>query len=109
MHRALVDEDRLFGRLDADIAIHRLVGELRLVRGDDDADVADAQAGRRAHVHVAAAIIGAGRDEVSVGQFFDDEGLLVGRVARNAGLAAERQRDACADAGCMRGLADCGS
>src|ERR1700730_2249184 len=30
MHRALVDEDGLFGRLDADIAIHRLIGEMRL-------------------------------------------------------------------------------
>src|SRR3954462_7793996 len=35
MHRTLVDEDRLFGRLDPDIAIHRLVGELRLMGCDD--------------------------------------------------------------------------
>src|ERR1700738_1491199 len=32
MHRALVNEDRLFGRLDPDIAVHRLIRELRLVR-----------------------------------------------------------------------------
>ena len=62
------------------------------------------KAGRRAHVHVAAAIIGAGRDELSVREFFDDEGFLVGRIAGNAGLAAERQRDGGADAGRMRGL-----
>ena len=62
------------------------------------------------HVHVAAAVIGAGRDELSVGQFLDDEGFLVRRVARNAGLAAERQRHGGADAGLhARLLADCGS
>src|SRR3984957_13579926 len=32
MHRTLVDEDGLLGRLDADIAVHRLIRELRLVR-----------------------------------------------------------------------------
>src|ERR1700687_2220122 len=93
MHRALVDENRLLGRFDADIAIHRLIGELRLARTHDHADTADAQGCRRPHVHVAAAIIGTGRYELSVGQFFDDEGLLVRRIARDARLAAERERD----------------
>src|SRR6516164_2361192 len=41
MHRALVDQDFLRRRLDADIAIHRLIGKLRLMRGDDHADIAD--------------------------------------------------------------------
>ena len=104
MHRALVDQDRLLGRLDADIAVHRLIRELRLVRTHDHPDIADPQGRRRPHVHVAAAIIGAGRHELSVGQFFDDESLLVGRIARDARLAAERQRDGGADAGGMRGL-----
>ena len=104
MHRALVDEDGLLGRLDADIAVHRLVRELRLVRTDDHPDIADPQGCRRSHIHVAAAIIGTGRDEFSVGQVFDDECLLIRRVARNARFAAERQRDGRADAGGMRGL-----
>ena len=30
MHRALVDEDGLLGRLDADLPVHRLIGHLRL-------------------------------------------------------------------------------
>src|SRR5258708_38227488 len=32
MHRALIDENGLFGRLGTDIAVPRLIGELRLVR-----------------------------------------------------------------------------
>src|SRR5207237_8833389 len=42
MHRALVDEDGLLGWFDADIAIHRLIRELRLVRTHDHAHIADA-------------------------------------------------------------------
>ncbi len=104
MHRTLVDQDRLFGRFDPDIAVHRLVGELRLVGTHDHTDVADAQARRRSHLHVAAAIIGAGRHELAVRQFFDDEAFLIRRVARDAGLAAERKRHGGADARGMRGL-----
>src|SRR3954463_14598712 len=101
MYRALVDQDFLFGRLDADIAVHRLIRELRLVGADDDSDIAEAQAGRRSHIHVASTIIGAGRHEFAVRQFFDDESFPVWRIARYARLAAEIERDRGADAGRM--------
>src|SRR5260370_17133772 len=104
MHRALVDEEGLFGWFEADIAIQRLSRELRLVGAHDHPDIADPQSCRRPHVHVAAAVIRTWRDKLSVGQFFDDEGLLVRRIARNARLAAERERDGRAYTSGMRGL-----
>ena len=104
MHRAFVDQNGLLRWFDADIAIHRLIRELRPVRTHHHPDIADPQSRRRPHVHVAAAIIGAGGDELSVGQIFDDEGLFVRRVTRNARSAAERERDGGTFAGGVRGL-----
>src|SRR2546421_1297363 len=104
MHRTLVDENGLLGWLDADVAIHRLIRELRLVRTDDHPDVTDPQGRRRSHVHVTAAIIRAGRHEFSVGQLLDNEGLLIRRIARNTGFAPERDGDGSADTGGMRSL-----
>jgi hypothetical protein len=67
MHRAFVDQNGLLQGFDADIAVHRLIRKLRPVGAHHNPDVADPQSRRRPHVHVAAAIIRTGGDELSVG------------------------------------------
>mgnify|MGYP003528885187 CR=1 FL=1 len=68
MHRALVDENGLLGRLDADVAIHRLICELRLVTRHHDLYAPKTQTGRWAKAHLHAAIKRPGRSEIAVVQ-----------------------------------------
>ena len=97
MHRALVDQYCLGGGLDAGEAIHLLIGELRLLAGDHHADAADPQAGRRPDGHACAAIERPGAGEAPVVQAFDRERRRERRVAGDARLAAEPDREFGAD------------
>ncbi|MOA54455.1 hypothetical protein D3C78_1780720 [compost metagenome] len=66
MRRALHHQNRGARGFHAGEPEHLLVGHLHLVRRDDDAYAADAQAGAGAQIHVKAAIEGAVRIEASL-------------------------------------------
>src|SRR5690606_12279593 len=91
MQRALDHQHPALRRLDADKTKHRLVGQLRLVAADHDADSADAQASAGAEVHAEASVIGAGRFKAAIGQVFDQKISFKWRVSRGAGTSTQLQ------------------
>ena len=99
IHYTKLYEDLLFGGLDAEVAEHLLVRGLGAAAGDDDGDAADPEQRHGAERHAPAAEVGAGAGEGAVAQLRHLERRLVGRIARDAALAAEPQRDRGAFAG----------
>ncbi len=93
MHRALVDEDRLLGRLDPDETEHCLIGKLRLARSDNDPNITDAQTRRWTEIHLAAAEIWSRCDEAAVGQGLDNEVTIEWCIARYAGFSTQCERN----------------
>src|SRR5436190_22226883 len=96
MNRALERDDAAVARLDADVAEHLLVRGLALARREHDANARCGPAPKERHVsqrHAEALEHRTGAGEASVAPAPDGEFAVERRIARDRGLAAEREID----------------